>query len=66
MVTKKWNVSRFLDVLGTEPHSTHVREIFDRIVRKLGLAVPDLGQDTAGDYTWLHGRRIRTAILAAA
>jgi hypothetical protein len=56
-VPKKWNVSRFLDVLGTEPHLTHVREIFDRVVGKLGRAVPDLGRDTAGDSTWLHGRR---------
>ena len=56
-VPKKWNVSRFLDTLGTEPHSTRVREIFDRIVQKLGQTVPDLGRDTAGDSTWLHGRR---------
>ena len=56
-VPKKWNVSRFLDTLGTEPHLTRVREIFDRIVEKLGRAVPDLGRDTAGDSTWLHGRR---------
>ena len=56
-VPKKWNVSRFLDTLGTEPHSTRVREIFDGIIQKLGQAVPDLGRDTAGDSTWLHGRR---------
>jgi hypothetical protein len=55
-VPKKWNVSRFLDTLGTEPHVTRVREIFDRIVQKLGQAVPDLGRDAAGDSTWLHGR----------
>lgn len=56
-VPKKWNVSRFLNVLGTEPHLTRVREIFDTIIEKLGRAVPDLGRDTAGDSTWLHGRR---------
>ena len=56
-VPKKWNVSRFVEVLGQEPHASRVREIFDRIVRKLGQAVPDLGRDTAGDSTWLHGRR---------
>ena len=56
-VPKKWNVSRFLDVLGQEPHLSRVREIFDRVVEKLGRAVPDLGRDTAGDSTWLHGRR---------
>ena len=56
-VPKKWNVSRFLDVLGQEPHLSRVREIFDGIVEKLGRAVPDLGRNTAGDSTWLHGRR---------
>lgn len=56
-VPKKWNISRFLDSLGTEPHLSRVREIFDRIVEMLGQAVPDLGRDTAGDSTWLHGRR---------
>jgi len=56
-VPKKWNVSRFLDVLGQEPHRSRVRQIFDEIIEKLGRAVPDLGQDTAGDSTWLHGRR---------
>ena len=56
-VPKAWNVSRFFDVLGQEPHLSCVREIFDGIIQKLGQAVPDLGQDTAGDSTWLHGRR---------
>jgi hypothetical protein len=56
-VPKKWNISRFLDVLGQEPHATRVREIFDHIIQKLGYTIADLGQDTAGDSTWLHGRR---------
>jgi len=56
-VPKKWNVSRFLDALGEEPHRSRMQEIFDRIIEKLGCAVPDLGRDTAGDSTWLHGRR---------
>jgi len=60
-VPKKWNVSRFLDTLGQEPHISRVREIFDTIVRKLGGAVPDLGRDTAGDSTWLHGRHKSSA-----
>jgi len=60
-VPKKWNVSRFLDVLGAEPHLTRVREIFDRVIEKLGRGVPDLGRDTAGDSTWLHGRRKSSA-----
>jgi len=55
-VPKKWNVSRFLATLGREPHLSRVREIFDLLIQKLGGAVDDLGRDTAGDSTWLHGR----------
>jgi hypothetical protein len=51
-----WNLSRFLDVLGQEPHLTALREIFNALARRLGLAVPDLGRDTAGDATALSGR----------
>jgi hypothetical protein len=58
-VPHAWNVSRFLDVLGQEPHLSELRRIFDRLVVRLGLAVPDLGQDTAGDSTALHARRKR-------
>ncbi len=56
-VPKKWNVSRFIETLGREPHLGRLREIFDTIVQRLAQAVPDLGRDTAGDSTWLHGRR---------
>lgn len=55
-VPKAWNVSRFLEVLGREPHRTQLREIFDGMVRTLGVVVPDLGQHTAGDSTALHAR----------
>jgi hypothetical protein len=51
-----WNVSRFLDVLGQEPHLTSLRRIFDHLARRLGVAVPDLGRHTAGDATALAGR----------
>jgi Transposase DDE domain len=51
-----WNVSRFLDVLGTEPHLTALRGVFDHLARRLGLAVPDLGRHTAGDATALNAR----------
>jgi hypothetical protein len=51
-----WNVSRFLDVLGQEPHLTALRRVFDRLARRLGGAVPDLGRHTAGDATALAGR----------
>lgn len=51
-----WNVSRFLDVLGTEPHLVAMRGVFDHLARRLGLAVPDLGRHTAGDATALNAR----------
>jgi Transposase DDE domain/Transposase domain (DUF772) len=61
-----WNVSRFLDVLGSEPHLTHVRQLFDALVQRLGSAVPDLGRHTAGDATHLSARaRKGTEALAA-
>jgi hypothetical protein len=56
-VPKGYNVSRFLVVLGKEPHRTELHRIFAALVRKLGLAVPDLGRDTAGDATALNARR---------
>jgi hypothetical protein len=56
-VPNAWNVSRFLDVLGQEPHSSELRRIFDVMIQRLGVAVPDLGKDTAGDSTALHARR---------
>jgi hypothetical protein len=55
-VPKAWNVSRFLEVLGREPHASELRRIFNGLVRPLGAAVPDLGKDTAGDSTALHAR----------
>ncbi|MCX7946915.1 MAG: transposase [Hydrogenophilus sp.] len=35
-VPKKWNISRFLDVLGREPFLGMVRAIFDTMIRRLG------------------------------
>src|SRR5271165_452724 len=51
-----WNISRFEDVLGREPHLSEVKRISNSMVEELGLAVPDLGKDTAGDSTALHAR----------
>ncbi len=58
-VPKSWNVSRFLDVLGQEPHVSELRRIFDAMIERLGVAVPDLGKNTAGDSTALHARQKR-------
>jgi hypothetical protein len=56
-VPKKWNLSRFEDVLGQEPHRTYLKEIFNALIGRLGVAVADLGVDTAGDATGLSARR---------
>jgi hypothetical protein len=56
-VPKKWNMSRFEDTLGQEPHRTHLKEIFNVLIQRLGVAVPNLGRDTAGDATGLSARR---------
>lgn len=55
-VPDDWNVTRFLKVLGSEPFLGMVREVFDRLVRQLAEAVPDLGRRLAGDSTGLCAR----------
>jgi hypothetical protein len=55
-VPSSWNISRFLDVLGQEPHASELRRMFDAMIQRLGQAVPDLGRHTAGDSTALHAR----------
>jgi hypothetical protein len=64
-IPQGWNVSRFLEVLGQEPHRARLQEIFNVMVQHLGVAVPDLGTDTAGDSTWLNARRLRRDSAAA-
>jgi Transposase DDE domain/Transposase domain (DUF772) len=56
-VPKPWNISRFEEVLGQEPHRPLLKEVFDGLIRRLGMAVADLGQDTAGGATDLSARR---------
>ncbi len=58
-VPKKWNMSRFLDVLGTEPHLSLLLEAFDGMIRRLAAAVSDLGEHAAGDASALNARRER-------
>jgi hypothetical protein len=58
-VPQAWNMSRFEDVLGQEPHRTQVRDCFDRMAARLAEAVPDLGRDMAGDSSGLSARRSR-------
>ncbi len=60
-VPKKWNVSRFLAVLGSEPHRGRLVEIFDQMARRLAGAVPGLGQHLAGDATALKAQKKKDA-----
>jgi hypothetical protein len=55
-VPNGWNITRFLAVLGQAPYLELLREIFNSMVHRLGVAVPDLGRHTAGDSTGLSGR----------
>ena len=55
-IPQGWNVSRFLDVLGQEPHLGELQGTFNQIIQRLGEVVPDLGQNTAGDSTALKAR----------
>src|SRR4051795_6853226 len=56
-VPKPWNISRFEDTLGQEPHRTLLKAIFNGLIQRLGVAIPALGVDTAGDATALSARR---------
>jgi hypothetical protein len=60
-VPRKWNMSRFQQTLGEEPHRTHLKECFDAMIARLGSVVADLGQNTAGDATALNARRQKQA-----
>lgn len=55
-VPSGYNVSRFLTVLGTEPHRTLLADVFNAMIRLLGQVVPTLGEHTAGDSSGLSGR----------
>jgi hypothetical protein len=56
-VPQKWNLSRYLDRMGQEPHLSQLHDIFDTMIQRLGLVVKDLGRETAGDATSLNARR---------
>src|SRR3954452_9229730 len=56
-VPKPWNISRFEDTLGQEPHRTLLKEIFNTLIKRLGVAIATLGVDAAGDATALSARR---------
>jgi Transposase DDE domain/Transposase domain (DUF772) len=56
-VPKPWNISRFEEALGQEPHRTLLKEVFNMLIQRLGDAVVNLGTNTAGDATGLSARR---------
>lgn len=64
-VPNNWNMSRFLQLLGQQPHRDELVRIFNLLIQHLGVAVPTLGQHTAGDSTTLnarHDRRVRDQV----
>jgi hypothetical protein len=65
-VPQAWNFSRFLEVLGEEPHLANLRAVFAVMAQRLGAVVPDLGRDTAGDATGLNARAHASADKVAA
>lgn len=65
-IPKDWNMSRFLDVLGQDPHRSNLEAVFAHMVQRLGLIIPDLGKHTAGDSSALNARRLREDATAKA
>jgi len=65
-VPQKWNLSRFLERLGEEPHLSLLHKIFDTMIERLGTTVQDLGRNVAGDATHLNARRGRKKSKEAA
>ena len=55
-IPHRWNLSRFLDLLGQEPHLSALRAVFDALAGRLGATVPELGRRCAGDATALSAR----------
>ena len=47
-IPKAWNVSRFLDVPGEEPHRPELQAVFNRMVQRLGEVVFRLGKAHGG------------------
>src|SRR5215472_14779233 len=60
-VPKPWNISRFEEVLGQEPHRSLLKDVFNVLIQRLGIAVAELGSHVAADATGLSARRKRVA-----
>lgn len=59
-VPKSWNLSRFLKTLGEPRFLALSRDAFGVMVERLGLAVPSLGAQTAGDSMGVSARQDRS------
>lgn len=55
-VPQGWNMTRFMEVLGSRPHLDLLHQVFDRMVGPLAEAVKDLGRHVAGDSSGLSCR----------
>src|ERR1035437_1447275 len=55
-VPDAWNMSRFAAVLGQPAHHGLMEAMFQELIRRLAVAVPDLGVRVAGDSSALSAR----------
>jgi hypothetical protein len=56
-VPKKWDMSRFQEVLGREPYLRLLKEVFSTMVNTLCQAVPALGQPDGGHKQYTDDHR---------
>lgn len=59
-IPRKYNMSRFEQVLGMDIHLPHLSFIFATMVRLLASEVKDLGKHSAGDASALHAHKSRS------
>jgi len=58
-IPRKYNMSRFEEVLGMDAHLPYLMDIFPTMVRLLASEVKDLGKNSAGDASALHAHKSR-------
>jgi hypothetical protein len=55
-VPKKWNMTRFMELLGASGHLQLLQDVFNQMIALLAGVVPDLGHHLAGDSSGLSCR----------
>jgi hypothetical protein len=60
-IPKKWNMSRFMDVLGSPACQPELVRVFDVLIRRLTQTVPSLGEECAGDSAHFSARLPQSA-----